>query len=122
MYNRYIPQPDGTYRRNSVQDSVREPTRTPPPREEPAQPACAPEPQAPPCQNCVHNQSPRRPVPPRPKKNTPPMGVGSFLKQLLPKDFDTEDLLIVLLLLLMSGDCQEDQNTALLTLVLYLFM
>ena len=28
----------------------------------------------------------------------------------------------VLLLLLMAGDCQENQNTALLTLVLYLFL
>jgi len=28
----------------------------------------------------------------------------------------------VLLLLLMAGDCAEDQNTALLTLALYLFM
>lgn len=46
----------------------------------------------------------------------------SFLRQLLPKEFDTEDLLIVLLLLLMAGDCQENQNTALLTLVLYLFL
>jgi hypothetical protein len=48
--------------------------------------------------------------------------VLTFLKQLLPKDFDTGDLLILLLLLLMSGDCQEDQNTAILTLVLYLFL
>lgn len=45
-----------------------------------------------------------------------------FLKQLLPRDFDTGDLLVVLLLLLISGDCQEDQNTALLTLALYLFL
>ncbi len=48
--------------------------------------------------------------------------IGGFLKQLLPKDFDTSDLLIVLLLLLMGGDCPEDQNTALLTLAIYLFM
>lgn len=45
-----------------------------------------------------------------------------FFKHLLPKNFDVEDLMIVLLLLLMAGDCQEDQNTALLTLVLYLFL
>lgn len=60
-----------------------------------------------------------------PQRHRPPQentSVGSFLKQLLPKHFDTEDLLIVLLLLLMSGDCREDQNTALLTLMLYLFM
>lgn len=48
--------------------------------------------------------------------------MGSFLKKLLPKDFDTGDLLIVLLLLLMAGDCAEDQNSALLTLALYFFM
>lgn len=30
--------------------------------------------------------------------------------------------MIVLLLLLMAGDCQEDQNWAILTLVLYLFL
>ena len=50
------------------------------------------------------------------------MGVGSFLRNLLPRDFDTGDLIIILLLLLMAGDCAEDQNTALLTLALYLFM
>lgn len=48
--------------------------------------------------------------------------IGGFLKQLLPKDFETEDLLVVLLLLLISGDCQDNQNTALLTLALYLFL
>ena len=41
---------------------------------------------------------------------------------MLPKNIDTEDLLIILLLLLMSGDCAEDQNTALLTLAIYLFL
>lgn len=56
------------------------------------------------------------------QKKAPAVSAGSFLKQLLPKNFDTEDLLIVLLLLLMAGDCQEDQNTALLTLALYLFL
>ena len=48
--------------------------------------------------------------------------IGSFLKQLLPKDFDTGDLIIVLLLLLLAGDCEEDKATAMLTMVLYLFM
>ena len=31
-------------------------------------------------------------------------------------------LLTVLLLLLMAGDCEEEKNTALLTLALYFFM
>ena len=48
--------------------------------------------------------------------------IQSFLRNLLPGDFDTGDLFVILLLLLMSGDCREDQNTALLTLALYLFM
>jgi hypothetical protein len=47
---------------------------------------------------------------------------AGFLQQLLPKDLDTGDLLIILLLLLMAGDCREDRNTALLTLALYLFL
>ncbi len=45
-----------------------------------------------------------------------------FLRQLLPKDFDTGDLIVVLLLLLMAGDCPEDRNTALLTLALYFIL
>lgn len=134
MYNRYIPQPDGTYQRSRVQDNVRP---SPPPRPAP-EPICPPEPQ--PCAvkpesppQPPHRNPPQRPVchgqnrcpkpraceqKPEPKET----GVGSFLKNLLPKDFDTGDLLIVLLLLLMSGDCGEGQNNALLTLALYLFM
>lgn len=107
MYNRYIPQPDGSFRRSRMEDRPNPPPR---PRPEPKSPAPDPEPES----------CPQPPIPPRPRKRPEPM--GNFLKQLLPKDFDTEDLLIVLLLLLLSGDCREDQNTALLTLVLYLFL
>ena len=68
--------------------------------------------------------------PPEPIKASPlspPLHSGnssvpSFLRQLLPKEFDTGDLLIVLLLLLMAGDCEEEHNHALLTLALYFFM
>ena len=91
MYNRYIPQQDGSYRKNRI------------PEQKLPQPSIPPE-----------------PCPP------PPSRTGSsaegFLRQLLPKNLDTGDLLIVILLLLMAGDCQEDQNTALLTLALYLFL
>ena len=105
MYNRYIPQPDGSYRRNSIPDR-------PPPKPRPPEP-----PPACPCE----------PPPPPPSHTDPPCpppqnSVGGFLRQLLPKGFDTSDLLIVVLLLLMAGDCPEDQNHALLTLALYLFM
>jgi len=118
MYNRYIPQPDGSYRRNRMEDSQPAPRRRPAPPAPPSVPVMpethCPEPPRP--QPNTHPWA----IPPRPKHPTD--SVGHFLKQLLPKDFNTEDLLIILLLLLMSGDCKEDQNTALLTLVLYLFL
>ena len=98
MYNRYIPQSDGSFRRNTVQERK----NTPPPKHCPA---------APPSKEPEISH-------PTPQQQSP---LG-FLKNLLPKDFDTGDLLIVLLLLLMAGDCGEDQNTAILTLALYLFL
>lgn len=147
MYNRYIPQSDGSFRRSQVQES---PPRPPQPRPEPCPPPeperppeaeCHPKPERPseeprqnppPRQRCPRANAfppPRQnPRPPQPGPRTEPQqernggGIGSFLRQLLPKDFDTEDLLVVILLLLMSGNCAEDQNTALLTLALYLFM
>ena len=123
MYNRYIPQGDGSYRRSTLpeqppREGPKKPTPPPPPpREEPCPPPCKEEP---PCQNCSRQNRPRNV--PRQTKGTEVQSVTGFLRRLLPKDFDTEDLLIVLLLLLISGDCGEDQNTALLTLALYLFL
>lgn len=115
MYNRYIPQSDGSYRRSSIPDPTRQVPQqprpkphTPPPPPEKPQPACP--------RNC---SAPR----PQPRKPQPqPQGVGSFLRQLLPKDFDTGDLLVVLLLLLISADGCEDRSNSLLTLVLYLLL
>ena len=98
MYNRYTPQPDGSYRRSPAQDAPRPP----------ASPGSPPE-------------VPLRP-PAYPSSPSGPLGIGSFFRQLLPAGFDTEDLLVVLLLLLMSPDQGEDQNWALLTLALYLFL
>ncbi len=126
MYNRYIPQPDGTYQRSRMP----EPANAHRPiykRETPAQPKPVPEleactPPSRPVSPCGHPR-PSRPIPPL--HSPPPRkegGISGFLRQLLPKNIETEDLLIILLLLLMSGDCSEDQNTALLTLVIYLFL
>lgn len=119
MYNRYIPQSDGTYRRNRMQEAVPVPERQIPVPQNPPVPVKEPEPA--PCSSCIRNAPARRPPlrEPRRRENT---SVTGFLKQLLPKDFEVEDLVVVLLLLLMAGDCQENQNTALLTLVLYLFL
>ena len=109
MYNRYIPQPDGTYRRNRMPEPSCKPEQKPPAcPPPPAPPPCAPEPICPP-------PPPRRPPP---RHNT----VASFLQQLLPKDFDTGDLIVILLLLLMAGDCEEDRNNAILTIALYFLM
>lgn len=99
MYNRYIPQNDGSFQRRPVQDQQR--------HRPPSQPI----------------QPPETPSP-APPSQKPPQGtnVSGFLKNLLPREFDTGDLIIVLLLLLMAGDCEEERNTALLTLALYFFM
>ena len=130
MYNRYIPQPDGSFQRNRMPEP--EIPQRPAPsqaqwRMEPApEPNCPspPDNREPPRGN--PGRPPRRPSPPpkQPPRQNPRQstGVFQFFRQFLPRDFDTEDLLIVLLLLLMAGDCKEDQNTALLTLALYLFM
>jgi len=118
MYNRYIPQPDGTYRRSKVPDQ--KPHRPPPPP--PAQtcpPASAPE--MPGRESCPPPKPPHRPDPPQPPCQKDG-GIFSFFRQLLPRELDTSDLLIILLLLLMAGDCEEDRNNALLTLALYFFM
>ena len=113
MYNRYIPQPDGSFRRNRVEDPR---TKNPPPP-----------------QGSKQSPSPPPPPPPPPQKEKPHAqhrpstrgddcsdGLQGFLRQLFPKDFDTGDLIVILLLLLMAGDCEEDRSHALLTLALYL--
>lgn len=92
MYNRYIQQQDGSYRKNRMPE-----------------------------------QSPPRPEPPRQEPPPPPpsrsgQSAEGFLRSLLPKNLDTGDLAVVLLLLLIAGDSREEQNTALLTLALYLFL
>lgn len=103
MYNRYIPQPDGSYRRNAMPDSRQNTQRQTPQR--PAPP------------------SPPMPQPSPPPKRPPQQdSIPSFLRQLIPQGFDTGDLIIVLLLLLIAGDSQESRSNALLTLALYFIL
>lgn len=96
MYNRYIPQSDGSYRKQQM------PEATPPPGKPSAEVPV-----------------PKSVSPPPPPRSQP---AGQFLRQLLPKGLDTGDLLILVLLLLMAGDSPDNKNTALLTLALYLFL
>ena len=53
---------------------------------------------------------------------TTPLREEGIRQHRSPGNLDTEDLLVIVLLLLMAGDCEEDRNTALLTLALYLFL
>lgn len=135
MYNRYVPQADGSFRRSRIQEPMpSQPNRSPfsPGMREPPQrkPPFQQQGSCPPQQN---NNPPQRPNDTPPQRNPPPThfhnqcehaapSVGSFLKGLLPQNFDVEDLMVVLLLLLMSGNSGSDQNGALITLVIYLFL
>jgi len=118
MYNRYTPQADGSYRRDKMPDHASRPPQQPHRPPLPSPPAFAPPPlaDAPPCPPVENMPCP----PPQPEKHSE--GIASFLRQLLPSNFDTGDLLIILLLLLMAGDSEEEKGTALLTLAFYLFM
>ena len=101
MYNHYIPQSDGSYRRSNPADHRRPP---PPPKPEPK-----PEP---------------KPAPPRewpPPPCPPQTGILDFLKGLLPRSIDTADLMIVFVLLLMNTD-DEGGLSPVLTLALYFLL
>ena len=102
MYNHYIPQSDGSYRRSNPADHRRPP---PPPKPEPK-----PEPMPEPPREC--------PPPPCPPQQT---GILDFLKGLLPRSIDTADLMIVFLLLLMNKD-DEGGLSPVLTLALYFLL
>ncbi len=116
MYNRYIPQPDGSYRKNRM-----------------TEPEAARPPQRPRSQNQHQRRDPPDetgpcvpPPPPEPKpcKTREPQhtGILDYFRNLFPGELDTGDLLVIILLLLMAGDCKGNDHTALLTLVLYLLM
>ena len=100
MYNHYIPQSDGSYRRNPQPEQRR--PNPPHPRPEPPRPE--PPPPPPPC--------------------PPPQNQGSildFFKGLLPRGLDTADLMIVFLLLLMNKE-DEGGISPVLTLALYFLL
>ena len=111
MYNHYIPQSDGSYRRSAPQEQ-RRPAPSPKPRPEPRPERpkeCPPEP-----------PKPARLPPPCP----PPQSGGNlldFFRKLLPRGLDTADLMIVFLLLLMNRD-DEGGLSPILTLALYFLL
>ena len=105
MYNHYIPQGDGSYRR-SAQPEQRRPAPPPKPRPEPPKPEIPCPPPEPPKPEPCHQQS---------------QGILDFFKGLLPRGLDTADLMIVFLLLLMNQD-DEGGLSPMLTLALYFLL
>ena len=115
MYNRYVPQPDGSFRRNRAGEP--ECIKPRPPKPEPQKPQpCPPTATPPPKQTKQEHHHAHT------AKQPPQVCAEGFLRQLLPKDFDTEDLIIVLLLLLMAGNKPENRSNALLTMALYFIL
>lgn len=136
MYNRYVPQSDGTFRKSRVPEAQKAAPRKPSPPPKPPEKPCLSRPLGKPSARppmTYRRQPPRpgsclnKPAEPVPEKGEtcPPGkegGIGSFLRQLLPKGLCTEDIFVILLLLFMCGDNEEGKNDALLTLVIYLFL
>lgn len=104
MYNRYIPQTDGSYQRNHIPD----PPRPSPPQKQPESTPC-PQPKGPEKPSC----------PPAP---CPSGSAGEFLQGLLPGKMDTGDLLVLLILLLLLSDGSDQAPSALLTLALFFLL
>ena len=99
VYNRYIPQPDGTYLRMDVQ--------------QPQQTASAPQPEPQPAAPCAP------PLPPAPCARPE----GGFLGRLLPRGADTGDLLVIAILLLLLVDSDtDDPLPVILTLAAFILL
>ena len=125
MYNRYIPQADGSFQRHPFPDAQPQhqataPAAKPEPKKE--EPCQSPQPDSIPLSGSRCTHCPMRHRRCTKAKTAGSSGINGFLSQLLPDDFDTGDVMVILLLLLMSADRSEDQSTALLTLALYLFL
>ena len=104
MYNHYIPQSDGSYRRNP-QPEQRRPN---PPRPKPEPQKTEPPPPPPPSLPCPPQQ---------PNQGS----ILDFFRGLLPRGLDTADLMIVFLLLLMNKD-DDGGLSPVLTLALYFLL
>ena len=110
MYNRYIPQPDGSYQRKRMEEPRQDPPHSAPPQQETACPPHQPEPDD------------HRPPPAQSQPHFRQQNSTGFLQQLLPRDFDMGDLMVIVLLLLIAGECEQERSNALLTLALYFIM
>ena len=101
MYNRYVAQEDGSFQKQKLSEP-----------ESSSQADFGP----------VFQEAAPSYEPVGDFRRAAPMQIGRFLKNLLPANLDTEDLIIILLLLLMGEGKQGDSNQAMLTLAAYLFL
>lgn len=102
MYNRYVPRPDGSYAKSRVAGST---TNKSSQQRNYKPPKVQPEPDIPSVKESLHKAD-----------------STDFLRRLMPKNFDTGDIIVILLLLLMAGDSQEEKNNAILTIALYFLL
>ena len=105
MYNYYTPQSDGSYQRSTRPEPQRRPTAP-----QMNIPAAAQHPQsaAPQPQSCA--------------PQTPSGGMLSFLQELLPKQLEPADLMVVFLVLLLNQEDCRDGVSPMLTLALYFLL
>lgn len=121
MYNHYVPQSDGSYRRSSVPDHGRRQQIPRPISPLPRSPAPAAAPPAEPPEAPVSAQP--HPIPAAGAAPAQSGGILSFLKGLLPRQIDADDLLIILLVFLMNRDEADSGDLSpMLTLALYFLL
>ncbi len=109
MYNRYTPRQDGGFHR----DRVPEPSEPSSPRQNTAPPHGVPPTDHHTAQHSSRNDH---------GVQFPPSSASGFLSRLLPKNMDTGDLLMLLILLLLLTDGSEDAPDPLLTIALFFLM
>lgn len=109
MYNRYTPRQDGGFHR----DRVPEPSEPSPPRQNASPPQGSP--------SSDHRTAQHSPQSDHGTQFSP-SSASSFLSGLLPKNMDTGDLLMLLILLLLLNDGSEDAPNPLLTIALFFLM
>jgi len=114
MYNHYIPQSDGSFRRNTVPDSSQGRHSKPyssqykPEQAEQTEKKELPEQRPLPCETPTHGQE--------------RTSITSFLKNLLPSQIDIYDLIVIGLLLLINQEENDTDMAPLLTIALYFLL
>ena len=125
MYSRYTPDGNGGYYRQRLPDVGDRRPSPPPPEPMPGPPGQGP-PESPEYREPPVGMPPKRP--PRPGPPLPPSGMGilpdlgGLLNRLLPRGLDTEDLLILAVLLLSLKQDGAEPIQLLIALGLYLWL